>query len=81
MSGTELEWRNANASQAHYEHMQVFCLRGESGHLGIWRYANLVESNANLNEFAKRRLLDGESYILPSEGVRALKQKCFICAT
>ncbi|VDK22981.1 unnamed protein product [Anisakis simplex] len=78
MSRTELEWSKANASQADYEHMYLFCLHGKSRHLAIWKYMDLVESNANLNKFAKRRLLDGESYILPSEGVRALKQKCLV---
>uniref|UniRef100_A0A915AMT2 Actin maturation protease n=1 Tax=Parascaris univalens TaxID=6257 RepID=A0A915AMT2_PARUN len=61
-----------------HDNMHVFCLHGKSRHLALWKYTNLVESNANLNEIGDKRMTDGEIYVLPADGAAALKYKCLI---
>ncbi|VDM49039.1 unnamed protein product [Toxocara canis] len=76
LNESELVWSKQKPTC--FDNMYVFCLHGKSRHFALWKYADLFESNANLNEIGEKRRTDGEIYILPCEGFAALKRKCLI---
>lgn len=58
--------------------LYVFALHGKSRHCALWDYDSLLKSNANLFEVSPKRLKDNEKYVVPEEGLSALRGQCVI---